>query len=182
MGRSNQTKHSNRSLTETQEQLQAKEQRIAELDQLRTQLETTSEGWKENVGNSLQRLSVAEAEVQSLREQLTAGRAKVNAATKQAEELKLMRSLMEAKEEEITRYAAELNSQGQKLANLHANLVDREMAFDNLRQEHTSRTEELARVKRVAGERIKGLNDELSQARQQLKEVAAWMERRRRQE
>ena len=169
-------------LEEIQKIVRQREERIAALEAERDKIREAAESWKENVGRSLQRLSVAEAEVQSLREKRTADREIVARQREREEELKLNRSLLEAKEEEISRYAADLAAQGQKLANLHTNLVEREMAYEELRQAHEKVNGELGRVKQSAGERIKQLNAELSKNRQQLKEIAAWMERRRRQE
>lgn len=86
---------------------------------------------------------------------------------------------LEAMENEANRYHAELEAQGQRLAELRTTMVENEIAFRELQEVAEARLQENKKIRQSAAQYIKNLEGELTRSQQQLKDLMNVVERRR---
>lgn len=86
---------------------------------------------------------------------------------------------LEAMENEANRYHAELEAQGQRLAELRTTMVENEIALRELQEVAESRLQENKKIRQSAAQYIKNLEGELTRSQQQLKDLMNVVERRR---
>lgn len=85
---------------------------------------------------------------------------------------------LEASEAEIEHYHQEIENQRRRLAELQAILVEREVALRRAEESAGQQSQQVARIKQLAGARIQSLEAELKRTQQQLKDLTVYLERR----
>lgn len=86
---------------------------------------------------------------------------------------------LEAMENEANRYHAELEAQGQRLAELRTTMIENEIALHELQEVAESRLQENKKIRQSAAQYIKNLEGELTRSQQQLKDLMNVVERRK---
>jgi chromosome segregation ATPase len=103
------------------------------------------------------------AEMQKLQKERT----ELQTASKQLkDEMRMMRHQLDAHEADIEHYQQQLVSQGQQLAELRMELVDKQLYLDKVLEAARKQAGELNQIKKMAGQRIKQLEQQLAQAKQ----------------
>jgi chromosome segregation ATPase/cytoskeletal protein CcmA (bactofilin family) len=169
------------------EQLQQQgAEQAAELEQLRAeagQRQGQMETWKTNIGRMTEMLYGAEERIRALQTEVTTLKDQSKKETQSLREALRQRQLqLEAAEVEVDDYLSQFEAQSKRLAEAQATLIEREVALNRSRTQPAASSHELAKIKELAAKRIHTLEEELAQARRQLKDMVAFLERRRRDE
>jgi chromosome segregation ATPase/cytoskeletal protein CcmA (bactofilin family) len=167
------------------EQLQQQATKQAqELEQLRgesAERQSQVEKWKMNIGRMTELLYAAEQRIRSLQTEVAALKDQSEADSQPLREALRQRQLqLEAAEREVDGYYAQFEAQSKRLAENHANLIEREIELERIRAQAAAWSHELTKIKELAGERIRNLEEELVQARRQLQDMVKFLERRHR--
>jgi chromosome segregation ATPase/cytoskeletal protein CcmA (bactofilin family) len=151
-------------LTSAQSSLQERTKQLAEAQALTAEQQDQVDKWKGNVGRMTELLYDAEQRVKDLRQELEKQEA-TPAEDKQARELLQQRQVqLDASEAEAARYHQELQTQGQRLAEIQAALIEREVSLSRLDAQLQQKNDELSRLKKAAVARIQKLEKALVQA------------------
>ncbi len=86
---------------------------------------------------------------------------------------------LEAMETEVEHYHRELQMQGRRLSEVQAELVEKHLAVQEAEQAAAGQAQENERIRQAAAQRIRTLENELATVQRQLKDLMAWVERRR---
>lgn len=154
---------------EARKQLQAGQKR---LEQLTKELDTAVSRLQqsEKQGRELQlalrqaqQSKVAPAELKQIQTEL----AETQASHKQLkDELRTTRHQLDAHEADIEHYQQQLSGQGQQLAELRMELVDKQIYLDKVLAAARKQAGELSQIKKMAGQRIRQLEQELASKRE----------------
>lgn len=85
---------------------------------------------------------------------------------------------LEAHEKEIETYVKQVDSQGQNLAEMRALLIEKEVQMAQAQANIEKQNQFIKKMQQVTTERVQALQGELGQARQQIKDLTAVLERR----
>jgi hypothetical protein len=118
----------------------------------------------------LQRLENAAAQANQLSE------AEFVALKEQVRQQKLQ---LEAMETEVEHYHRELQMQGRRLSEVQAELVEKHLAVQEAETAAAGHAQENERIRQAAAQRIRTLENELATVQRQLRDLMAWVERRR---
>jgi chromosome segregation ATPase len=151
-------------------------------EQIREQA-ITVENWKNSVGRMTNLLYEAENKAKELEK--AADQARIDVAgderkERQEGEIRKQHLQIEAYEAEVTHIHEEIEKQSRHLAEMQATLIEREISLNKSQETAERQAVQLEHVKRMAGKRIRGLEAELAQTQQKLKDLSVWLERRQR--
>ncbi|MFZ0548579.1 MAG: polymer-forming cytoskeletal protein [Candidatus Promineifilaceae bacterium] len=157
------------------------EEMIHQLQERIDDQESTVETWKNNMGRMTTLLYEAENKVKEL--ELAVEEAKKAAAEdteKEAlnSEIRKQRLQIEAYEAEVTHIHGEIEKQSQRLADMQANLIERDITLRQANEAAEKQAAQVEQVKRLASKRIRDLEAELSKTQRKLKDLSVWLERR----
>jgi predicted trehalose synthase len=75
---------------------------------------------------------------------------------------------MEASEAEVNHLRKEIGEQGKRLADIHANLIEKEIQFNQAKAKLVQQQELMKKIRETADETIKRLNAQLAQAKEMI--------------
>ncbi len=100
-------------------------------------------------------------------------------ASELRERVRQAQTQLEAQEVETEDYFQQMQGQGQRLAEIQATLIEREIALNELTEMAEKQKVLISRMKDVTSERMNKLNGELNKTRQQLKQAIAMVNKMR---
>jgi chromosome segregation ATPase len=156
---------------------------VAQLQVKLAESESQAEKWKNSVGRMTDLLYEAERKVKEMEEKVVQVRQQAQDEEKKEDMRKQVREQqlqIEAYEGEINYFHVEIERQSQQLADMQANLVEREISLGQTREVAQKQAAQLEQIKKLAGSRIRQLEKELAETQQKLKDLSVWLERRRR--
>ncbi len=180
------------SLDTSYSELEAMRQSVNEhemiVQQLQDQIvekEKTVETWKNSMGRMTDLLYEAEHKVKTLEQNAVEAKVQaVESAEKNAlqDEIRKQQLQLEAYEAEVGHIHGEIEGQSQRFAEVQATLIEREIALGQAQEIAKKQAAQLDRVKRMAGKRIRELEEELTDTQQKLNDLSVWLERRQKRE
>jgi chromosome segregation ATPase len=173
---------------EAQQTIRERDEFIRLMEEKLAEKQALADKWQNSVSRMTDLLYDAEKKLKEMEARLA------NIDTKDDDEKKALRELarqrqlqMEAFQVEIDDLHEQISSQGSRLAEVQAALIERDLAIDASQGEIKASRAEIERVKRLATLRIRRVEadqqrtkDELAQAERKLSDLSAWLERRRR--
>jgi chromosome segregation ATPase len=159
------------------------EENLRQLQEQIREQEITVENWKNSVGRMTNLLYEAENKAKELEK--AADQVRIDAVGDEQKErlegeIRKQQLQIEAYEAEVTYIHEEIEKQSRHLAEMQATLIEREISLNKSQETAERQAVQLEHVKRMAGKRIRGLEAELAQTQQKLKDLSVWLERRQR--
>ncbi len=170
-----------------QEALAQRDESISQWQRSAQQQQVLADNWKGTVGRmsellytAEQRAAEAESRLQKL-ENAAAQASQLSQAEYEAlrEQVRQQKLQLEAMETEVEHYHRELQMQGRRLSEVQAELVEKHLAVQEAEQAAAGQAQENERIRQAAAQRIRTLENELATVQRQLKDLMAWVERRR---
>jgi chromosome segregation ATPase/cytoskeletal protein CcmA (bactofilin family) len=170
-------------LEETQQQADIQAKELERLNGEIVEKQAQVDKWKTNIGRMTEMLYEAERRFKEMQAEVEAVQGQRSDETVKLRESLRQRELqMEANEREIDRYHQEFQAQSGRLAETQALLIEREVEANRARATVATHLQEINKIKQLAGKRIRDLEAEVEQTRQQLKDLTTLLDRRKRRE
>jgi chromosome segregation ATPase len=139
--------------------------------------------WRNNIGRLTELLYGAEHKARAAGAELTEVRQRLEREKEQlGSGLREAQLQLQAAEDEIDRYYIEITAQRNRYGEIQATLAEQLIEQQRMRAALAEQSEQLAQHRQVAADRIQTLESELSRSQQQLRDLTAWIERRKRRE
>lgn len=151
-------------------------------DQIAEQ-EKTVESWKNSMGRMTNLLFEAENKAKEFEKAVERVKKEAESDTEKEalqSEVRKQQLQIEAYEAEVTHIHEEIDKQSRRLAEMQANLIEREITLRQVNETAQKQAAQLDQIKRLAGKRIRDLESELAETKQKLKDLSVWLERRQR--
>jgi chromosome segregation ATPase len=177
--------------TETETVLQAKIEAVeAELAQAQATADSQNAQYLqlqsnyENLQNELERLQNQShelaAEIAAKEQHLAQAQDQLTGEKQQLKDiLRETRSQLEAQEAEAENYYQQMNAQGQRLAEMQANLIEREIELKKVKTTAEKQAAFIQQMKTLSQERVGSLKEELDRTKKQLKQAVSVIQKQR---
>jgi chromosome segregation ATPase len=159
-----------------EEMIQEQQDRIAEQ-------EKTVESWKNSMGRMTNLLYEAENKAKEFEKAIERVKKETELDVEKEAlqgEVRKQQLQIEAYEAEVTHIHEEIEKQSRRLAEMQANLIEREITLRQTNETAQKQAAQLDQLKLLAGKRIRDLENELAETKQKLKDLSVWLERRQR--
>ena len=159
-----------------EEMIQEQQDRIAEQ-------EKTVESWKNSMGRMTNLLYEAENKAKEFEKAIERVKKEAELDVEKEAlqgEVRKQQLQIEAYEAEVTHIHEEIEKQSRRLAEMQANLIEREITLRQTNETAQKQAAQLDQLKLLAGKRIRDLENELAETKQKLKDLSVWLERRQR--